>query len=300
MLSPKRKFTARKPGFTPAPVPLRRKPTLVPIEEPEQPRRFTVVRRAIAFAVVVGVSVAVVASASGTQAFKSATAGAQGWFAVQTVAVAEAWDRHLAQGRVVDHLVAMTRERDALALDVMELRAVQREHGRLVMLLDMAEARGLSGVAGRVIARPTSGRATLRIDSGATVGVALGQAVVAHDGLIGQVVDVGPEWADVLLARDPLHSTAVVIDGTEVHGTLTGTGTQLLVDHIIAGTDVQPGAIVLTSGEGDVYPIGITVGTVDYVSRSTGPLLHIELTPASQPALLAEVFVVRHQRAPAL
>ena len=257
-------------------------------------------RRALAFALVVGLSVAVVASASGTQAFKSATAGAQEWFAVQSATAVQGWDRHLAQGKVVDQLAAMTRERDALALEVMELRAVQREHGRLVTLLDMAEGQGLTGVAGRVIARPTTGRATLRIDSGSVVGVALGQAVVAHDGLIGQVVDVGPEWADVLLARDPLHSAAVVVEGTEVHGTLRGTGTDLLVDHVIAGTDVQPGAIVLTSGEGDVFPIGITVGTVEYVSRSTGPLLHIEVTPASRPALLAEVFVVRHQQAPEL
>lgn len=300
MLNPKRTFTPRKPGFTPAPLPLRRKPTLVPVEEPTPTRRFTVVRRALAFALVVGLSVAVVASASGTQAFKSATAGAQEWFAVQSATAVQGWDRHLAQGKVVDQLAAMTRERDALALEVMELRAVQREHGRLVTLLDMAEGQGLTGVAGRVIARPTTGRATLRIDSGSVVGVALGQAVVAHDGLIGQVVDVGPEWADVLLARDPLHSAAVVVEGTEVHGTLRGTGTDLLVDHVIAGTDVQPGAIVLTSGEGDVFPIGITVGTVEYVSRSTGPLLHIEVTPASRPALLAEVFVVRHQQAPEL
>lgn len=299
MLSPKRKLTPRNPGFTPAPQSLRRKPTLVPVEEPEAPRRFAMARRVAAFAVVVGLSVVVVASASGTQAFKSATAGAQEWFAVQTAAVAQGWDRHLAQGKVVDQLAAMTRERDALALELMELRAIEREHGRLVELLDMAEGHGLTGVAGRVIARPTTGRATLRIDSGSDVGVELGQPVVAHDGLIGQVVDVGPRWADVLLARDPLHSAAVVVDGTDVHGTLRGTGTELLVDHVIAGTDVQPGATVLTSGEGDVYPIGIAVGTVEYVSRSTGPLLHIELTPAARPALMAEVFVVRNQQAPA-
>lgn len=300
MLSPRRRPPVRKPSFTPAPLPLRRSPTLVPDEEPTPVRRSTVVRRIVVFIAVVGVAIAVVASARGTQAFKSATASAQGWFAVHAHTVTTSWDRHMRQGAVVEELVAVTRERDALALETMELRAVEREHTRLIRLLGMTEPMGLRGVVGRVIARPTSGRRTLRLDVGTEGGIAMGQPVVAHDGLVGQVVDTGPGWTDVLLASDPLHSAAVVLDGSEVHGTLIGTGFGLRVDHIIAGADVQQGAQVLTSGEGGVYPLGVPVGVVRAVSRETGPLLRIDLTPAATPSLLAEVFVVRHQQVDAL
>lgn len=286
----------RRDHFTPAPLPLRRAPELVEAAEQEAPSRSRLVRRVLAFVAVVGLSVAVVASTSGTDAFKSGTAGVQGWFAAQVAQGSELIDRHLRQARVADELALITAERDELALQVMRLEAVEREHQRLVALLEMSEPAGLDGAVGRVIARPTAGRQTLRLDIGRERGVELGQAVVAHDGLVGQVVDVGNGWADVLLASDTLHSAAVRLPASEVHGTLVGTGDGLRVDHIIAATEVEIGDAVLTSGEGGVFPRGIAVGHVRSVARDTGPLLRIELEPAAMPSLLAEVFVVRSQQ----
>ena len=296
MLSPRRAPPRTRAGFTPAPLPLRRAPTLVPDEPPEPPHRRALVRRIVTFVVVVGVAIGVIATASGSDAFKGATASVQSLAAAQTAAATDWWQRHMRQAAVADALVDVTAERDALALRVMELERIEREHARLVAHLDMAEPRGLDGAVGRVIARPTTGRKTLRLDIGSTAGVALGQSVIHHQGLVGQVVDVGPEWTDVLIMQDPLHGAAVVIGESDVHGTLRGTGSGLQVDYVIAGTEVQPGAIVRTSGEGGVHPAGIPVGTIASVSRSTGPMLQIDVAPNTRPDLMAEVLVVRSHR----
>lgn len=185
-----------------------------------------------------------------------------------------------------------------LRREVRALRELDRERRTLAHLLQMSEGSGLEGVGGRVIARGGGGRQTVRIDVGTERGVAPGLAVLGPDGVVGQVLDAGAGWSDVLCVTDPMAGLAGRLEDGP-HGLLRGTHTGLAMDHVLTRHTVVPGTRVVASGEGGVFPAGQVVGVVQSVEPAPGtPFLAIEITAASPPDLLDEVFVVTGTRAP--
>lgn len=185
-----------------------------------------------------------------------------------------------------------------LRWEVRDLRERDRERMSLGRMLDLSERADLVGVGARVVARGVGGRQTVRIDTGTERGVAAGLAVIGPNGIVGQVLDAGPGWADVLCVTDPMAGLAGRIDGGP-HGILRGTRTGLAMDHVLARHTVAPGALVLATGEGGVFPAGQVVGVVRAVEPQPGtPFLAIAIDAVSPPDLLDEVLVVTGARPP--
>ena len=120
-----------------------------------------------------------------------------------------------------------------------------------------------------MIARGAGGRETLRIDAGTERGVASGLAVVGANGVVGQVLDAGTGWADVLCVTDPSAGLAGAIEGGP-HGTLRGTRTGLAMDHVLARHAIVPGMRVIATGEGGLFPAGALVGVVTRAEPDPG------------------------------
>lgn len=249
--------------------------------------------RPVALVGLLGVlSAATVLSATGTDRITGAVTEVQTRVAETAEGARRAWDRHLRTTAVaVDHH-NLQRDHARLRMEVMHLRSLERERGRLVDLLQMSGQEGLQGVGARVVARGGGGRRTLRVDAGTEKGIRPGLAVISRSGVVGQVLDAGTGWADVLCLTDPEHGLAAVLEGGP-HGTLRGTRDGLALDHVLARTEVGVGTPVFTSGEGGVFPADLPVGVVVSARPDRGtPFLHVDVEPVAPPDLLDEVMVV--------
>lgn len=186
---------------------------------------------------------------------------------------------------------------EELELEVARLREIKAENARLRELVDMRERLpGVPTLAARVIGVGTSAVArTIRIAAGADDGVQRGTAVVSGAGLVGRVISVTGDYAEVQLVVDGRSAVDVVIQRSRARGIVRGRGEDELcsVDHLVRTADVEVGDTAVTSGVGGIHPPGLPVGTIKRVtSPEAGVFREADLEPAVDFEALEEVLVV--------
>ncbi len=151
----------------------------------------------------------------------------------------------------------------------------------------------------------------IRIDKGRRHGLRVDAPVLAPEGLVGRIVQVSASSADVLLITDtnsrvgcafspPIPSARGILQGG---GRDSGTGPRLQLLHTIEPLrmaylgrelEIPPGAEVVTSGLGGVYPPGLRVGRVVRTEVEDGALYQrAEVAPHVDFASLRWVGVLR-------
>lgn len=107
------------------------------------------------------------------------------------------------------------------------------------------------------------------IDKGSSRGLASGQAVIDHQGVLGQVTRVFPFAAEVSLITDKNQSVPVSNVRTGQRSITFGTGRDGVVElrFIPVNADIQVGDLLVTSGIDGVYPAGLPVATVSAIER---------------------------------
>ncbi len=170
----------------------------------------------------------------------------------------------------------------------------------------------------RVIGRdPNNFIQTLIIDKGTRDGVREGKVVVAAgrvrlpveqgdqqrqedllvvQGVVGTVIQAGPNYAKILLITDSSSAVNVMIQGSRSDGLLVGQGRGgLTLKYIRQGEGVLPGAVVLTSGLGGAFPRSLAVGVISNVqSKDQSPFQTASVVPVVDLARLDIVFVIRN------
>jgi rod shape-determining protein MreC len=106
------------------------------------------------------------------------------------------------------------------------------------------------------------------VDVGAREGIAQGMAAITDRGLVGRVTEVGPSSAQVLMLLDPASSVNAIIQQSRVTGVVKGNidGT-VSMDRIPPTEKVNPGDIVLTSGQGGNFPNKLVIGQITEVEQ---------------------------------
>ncbi|MGH8427650.1 MAG: rod shape-determining protein MreC [Gammaproteobacteria bacterium] len=149
------------------------------------------------------------------------------------------------------------------------LDSLQEENSRLRMLLNAAGT-----MPGRVVATSTLSvnltpfENVITVNAGTRSGVREGQPLLDSEGIVGQVLDVGPLSARVMLITDPASAVPVEIARTGLATLAIGTGNlnRLSLPYLPNNTDVKPGDRLVTSGLGGRYPRGYPVGIVTAVT----------------------------------
>jgi len=183
-------------------------------------------------------------------------------------------------------------------LRVQGLRVVETddENRRLRRLLALQEHLPLTTLSGEIIAREWGGWIrSLTVNRGRGDNVPRLTAVISPNGLIGRVVEVRPGASIVQVLTDPTSTVGAHVLRTRTPGIVEGDPRGTLRFKFMArdGASIQSGDVLVTAGQGGLFPRGIPIGTVRSIDNRGGALFHYaELTPAVDFARVDEVLLV--------
>ncbi|MEQ1580537.1 MAG: rod shape-determining protein MreC [Steroidobacteraceae bacterium] len=141
------------------------------------------------------------------------------------------------------------------------------------------------------------------INKGANVSVYKGQAVLAADGVFGQVERAGLGAAEVILITDSEHATPVQVNRNGLRTIAVGTGEigKLTLPFLTVDSDVKVGDLLITSGLGGIYPAGYPVAEITKVERDAAETFAIvEAKPLARLDRDREVLLIWSEPVPSL
>jgi rod shape-determining protein MreC len=197
------------------------------------------------------------------------------------------------------------RDKEGLRKDIEQLRRRNREleyavavrneeleaeNRRLRRLLDFRRSVQFDTVPARVIGRDYS---YLTIDRGADAGIREQMCAMTVEGVVGRVLSVSGHTSKILLMWDSNNRLGGIVQRSRAQGIVEGDQeSRFIMKYIEATSDVRSGDLIVTSGEGGVFPKGLAVGTVDAVTRRGGELFQTAaVRPAADLDRLEEVLV---------
>lgn len=161
--------------------------------------------------------------------------------------------------------ISLRREVDASRTRLIEADAIQQENIRLKRLLRLSDEEGDVVATGRLVSSNSSGsRRMARLDIGSRQGVHSGMPVRAAEGLVGRVLWVGLNTADILLLVDNENVVPVRRAKDNIPGISRGMddGTVEIRALNADRNPFRPGDIFVTSGIGGIYRPNIPVAVV--------------------------------------
>ena len=166
-----------------------------------------------------------------------------------------------------------------------KLAALTEQNVRLRELLNSAALVDEEVLVGELIGvDPNPYTHRILIDKGEKDGVFLGQPVLDARGLMGQVVEVMPYTARVLLLTDTNHSIPVQDNRNGLRAIAVGTGNpeRLELRHVADTADIKEGDLLVSSGMGQRFPAGYPVATVNEVIHDSGqPFAIVRAVPTA-------------------
>jgi rod shape-determining protein MreC len=182
---------------------------------------------------------------------------------------------------------------EQLQLEQVRLRQDAEQAHRLQALLGFKEQYIDKTVAAQVIGSSGSEQSRIvYLDKGSTDGIAQDMAVISSQGVVGKVIQVFRHTAQVLLISDQTSGVGTILEQSRLQGVLKGKPSgEIVLDKIMAEEEVKLGDRVLTSGGDQIFPKGLTIGTVANVKKS-GEFLLVTVQPAASLNHLEEVLVI--------
>ena len=188
-------------------------------------------------------------------------------------------------------------ERLRVSARLEKLDALEAENKRLRNLLGSSEKFAERVLVAELISvdmDPFSRRIVL--DKGARDGVSTGQALIGSNGVMGQIIHVGPFTSNALLITDPSHALPVQIHRNGLRAVALGTGplNLLKLSHVPNSADVQINDRIITSGLGNRFLSGYPVGKVVEIRRNQGqPFAEVYVEPSAMLERTREALLVR-------
>lgn len=199
-----------------------------------------------------------------------------------------------------DLLVENERLREDLLVAQRELQLLESLASENSRLLDLREATQV--IAGEVMpaeiinVSPDPYSKRILINKGSEDGVFLGQALLDAKGLMGQVDEVLPFSAWVLLITDSHHITPVEVNRNGERALARGsrsTVSELELEFVTQTQDMKAGDLLVSSGMGQVYPKNYPVAEVTSVFSDPGQdFTTVKARPLAQLASTRHVMLV--------
>jgi rod shape-determining protein MreC len=161
--------------------------------------------------------------------------------------------------------VALRADRDRTRALLMRARTIAYDNRRLRTLLAIRDRDPQPVVTARLVSSSaSSGRRYALLNAGRWSGVKPGMPVRGPDGLIGRVVETGPNAARVLLLSDADSIVPVRRTRDGLPAIAVGRGDGMIDIRSVNATDVRfnAGDLFVTTGTGGIYAPGVPVARV--------------------------------------
>jgi rod shape-determining protein MreC len=203
-----------------------------------------------------------------------------------------------------ERLAAVRAERDSLAVATTFLPELRAENARLRDLLGLAGRLDRGFVTAEVLHQAgIADGLTLVLSAGRNAGVEPFAPVLAAHGLLGVLQTVDARTSVALAWSHPDFRASAMVEGTAIYGIVrarraTVSGELMELIGVPYREQLLPGARVVTSGLGGVFPRGIPLGTVQGIlNQQAGWERTYLLRPAVHPTEAAHVIVLSPARA---
>ena len=186
---------------------------------------------------------------------------------------------------------ALRAENERLTQENARAVEIERQNDLLTGLLQLQNGFEYETVAAQVIARESSEfRRLVTIGKGSDDGIAEGDVVIAAGGaLAGRVIEVGPNFSNVVLITDQSSTVIGQLQTSLATGEVVGTLEETLqmknidsTEPIELGEEVVTAGIELAGGIRSPYPKGLLIGQVIDVRRDANDVVQTAfLEPAA-------------------
>jgi rod shape-determining protein MreC len=166
---------------------------------------------------------------------------------------------------LIEENETLKRERLTAEFRLQRLAALEVENARLRELLDSTERVGSRALIAEILAVDLDPyRQRFDLNRGLVDGVFVGQALLDAQGVVGQVVRVGPLTSEAVLITDADHAVPVSVNRNGLRTIAVGTGDsgRLRLPYLTNTADIEVGDLLVSSGLGGVFPAGYPVGRV--------------------------------------
>ena len=236
------------------------------------PQRRFPFREVLFLAALIGAAVAVSYASGRTMVLNEIFAPVLG--AVEHVT--GAWNRSVERVKTLQTLEsdnqALKQRVDELESRLSAYHESYAENARLHELLKMPLPPGVEPMVARVIGRnPDNWHQRLVLDAGAARGVKPNSVAVTRLGLVGRVVSVSANTANVALVTDPGSAVSVLNTRTRSAGVMQGQGDAWpALRYMEQPEKWKMGDRLVSSGLGGTIPKGLTVGKIVRLKNENG------------------------------
>ncbi len=174
----------------------------------------------------------------------------------------------------------------------------EAESRRLRALLGLSRSYAVATVTAEVVAKAGSFPfLAVRVNRGRQAEIAAGMPVIGAAGVVGRVLRVGHNYADVQLLVDSGFYLDILVQRTRVRGLLRGNLRNCILQ-MPQEAELRIGDTIVTSGLTGSFPKGVLVGRVVRISYEANRVTQqITVEPAIDHRQLEEVSILQ-QRAP--
>ena len=204
---------------------------------------------------------------------------------------------------------ALMAENEALRMQLAEAQQSAREgieaseeNVRLRAALELRQAhRDYVLESAKVVLWSSSNwSSSFTISKGRSSGIELGDPVITEYGaLVGQVTEVGENWATVSTVIDVDMSVGAYVGSSGSSGMVVGEYSLMKdktakLTFLADGAQIFEGDEVLTSGSGGAFPAGLVIGTISKVQTEAGGQIEYGIVvPQAELDALVQVFVIK-------
>ena len=157
--------------------------------------------------------------------------------------------------------------------ELQRLQQLEAENHRLRVLLESAQAQELDLQMAEIMRVSLDpGRHHVILNQGAQLGINKGQVVIDAEGLMGQIIRTDPLQSEAVLITDSNHVTPIEVNRNGLRNIAYGNGDDKLLHlpYFAQNSEIKEDDLLVTSGLGGRFPVGIPVAKIVKINRDPG------------------------------
>lgn len=197
---------------------------------------------------------------------------------------------------LIVQLAQLKQERDSLLAESVALRATLNYSEHVHELFNFQQRYALeNAVITQILLKHFSATEHyFLVDKGSIAGIVPDMVAVVHNNLVGRVAAVYPFYSKIVLVTDTSCKVAAYCSNTKSLGIYEGTNKQHegVLSHVSHLQTMQEGDLILSSGDGLIFPQGFALGTVKKATVND-IYYQVEVTPLIDVAQLSYCFLLQ-------